>query len=112
MANEFTDSSETEQPYDASDPKQVAERVRASKRRQKKEGAFLCKALKDAEGRSFFYDLLASCHIFSTPFTGDAFTSAFNMGAQNMGNRLYNQLMIADPKAFLQMLTEQGTANG
>lgn len=98
-------------PYNASDPRQVAGRKRAAKRRQKKDGDFLCRALKDAEGRSFFYELLAKCHSFRTTFTGEALSSAFSEGERNIGTQLYAMLMNADPKAFLLMLTEQGKTN-
>jgi hypothetical protein len=64
--------------------------------------------LADPVGREYFYDLLASCHVYSTSFGTNALMMAFNEGERNVGLRLGADLTEAAPDLYLQMLKEGG----
>lgn len=94
--------------YDASDPRQVAAARKDAFALSKRLNNFLRNCMADSAGRDFFYDLLADCHVFQSPFIrGAPDATAFSLGEQNVGLRIMSQLIQADPSLYLQMLGEQ-----
>lgn len=68
--------------------------------------AVLNVVMSTVEGRRFLWDFLASCHLFSTTFTGDALTSAFAEGERNVGQRLLSDIMVVCPDQYIQAMRE------
>jgi hypothetical protein len=62
--------------------------------------------MSTVEGRTFIWDFLGSCHVFSTTFTGDALTSAFAEGERNVGQRLLSDIMAVCPDQYIQAMRE------
>lgn len=99
-----------DEPYDASDARQVGKRqARADQRDQmRKEG--LRRAMSDAEGRAFVYDLLEFCGIGRTPFDTHSNRMSFNCGQMNVGQKLQGDIFAAGLDGFwLEMNTEATT---
>lgn len=57
-------------------------------------------------GRRWFYETLATCHVFSTPFTGENNRTNFNLGEQSVGLALLAEIERACPDQFILMLRE------
>jgi hypothetical protein len=62
--------------------------------------------MAEPSGREYIYDLLASCHIYSTSFAHNALTMAFAEGERNIGLRLGADITEAAPDLYLTMLRE------
>jgi hypothetical protein len=58
------------------------------------------------EGRRFYWLLLEDCGVFRNPFTGNALSTSFNAGEQNVGQKLLAHLMQTAPAAFQKMQQE------
>lgn len=93
--------------YDAADPVQVRQRQLAAKRREKDDRDTIVALLGTPNGRRWFADLLASCHIYSTSFDHDATVMAFREGERNVGLRLLSLASAASPDAILTMMKER-----
>lgn len=89
----------------------------ASKRESKKAKDFLSKKEREhvedlkwifssRAGRRFYWDLMVHCGIFKTSMTGTSQTF-FNEGRRNVGLKLISELNLADPEAYLKMITEE-----
>jgi len=98
---------EAEEIYDSSDPASV-NRARKKAAREKAERLRVCQALlTHPDTRKWVFDLLNACHIYSNPFVpGQADTTAFNLGEQNVGKRLLVDFTTADPALYNTMLKE------
>lgn len=68
---------------------------------------FISEVMKLAEGREFFYYLLELGKVGRNSFTGNALTTAFHCGEQNVGLQIQSRLIEVSPKGYLQMLTEK-----
>ena len=68
--------------------------------------AHILNAMSTRNGRAWFYDLLASCHIFNDPFTGDALLEAYSKGERNVGLKVYNDIVTNCPDLFVMMTQE------
>lgn len=66
------------------------------------------KAMSDPDGREWFYNVLASCHVYSTSFATNALAMAYREGERNVGLRLTTELTEACPDLYLIMLKEAG----
>lgn len=93
-------------PFDAGDPKQVKERVREARMKERDRDDFLRNVLASKEGREWFYDTLAESGVFANAFATDPHVTAFNCGQQNMGRYLLAEVMRAAPERYLEMLKE------
>lgn len=58
-------------------------------------------------GRSYIYDFLAACHVYTTSFSRNSRVMAFSEGERNTGIRLLGDIVEASPDYYLQMLKEQ-----
>jgi hypothetical protein len=66
----------------------------------------LGKLLSEPEGRAYFYDLLVSCHVYSTSFATNALAMAFREGERSIGLKLGADIEEANPDALMLMLKE------
>jgi len=57
-------------------------------------------------GRRWTHDLIASCGIWTSTFTGDALSGAFNEGRRSVGLFIFAGVMRACPDAYIQMMRE------
>lgn len=95
------------------DPKLIAKAKRDAERVEAERRIVVQSVLKHPAGREWFYNFLAECGVYQTPFTpGDAYATAFNCGQQNVGLRLVATLVAASPGDYMQMLKEQEESNG
>lgn len=100
---------ELERPYDASDEQQVHQRKRDVGRRQRAHRDVLRTVMATTQGRAWLWDFLSDCDVFGNPFAAGApDVTSFNLGQQNVGKRLMSEMLRADPKAYVQMQTENG----
>lgn len=81
-----------------------ARREAAVKRREQLEQ--LGRFMSTPPGREYMYDLLASCHVYTTSFATNALAMAFREGERNIGLRLGADLTEASADLYLQMLKE------
>ena len=63
--------------------------------------------LQSADGRRFIWWLLEITQYGQSPFTGNALTTAFACGEQNISQQLLAQLTSVDPEGFLNLLKER-----
>jgi hypothetical protein len=81
-----------------------AEKLAAEIERSRVE--FICAAMGTKQGRTWFHDLLAKCHIFADPFTGDALLEAYSKGERNIGLSIYLDIVTHCPDDFVAMMKE------
>lgn len=55
------------------------------------------------QGKEFLWWLLGQTHVFQSSFTGNSATY-FLEGERNVGLKVYNQLMAADPRALQELI--------
>ena len=67
---------------------------------------FVVAAMGTLQGRAWFHNLLAVCHIFEDPFTGDALLDQFTKGQRNLGLLIYNDIVNHSPDFFVLMMKE------
>lgn len=104
---------EKEEAYDTADPTSVNKARKRAARTRADRLHFVAAAMTTEQGRSWFYDYLRRCHLFSTPYiAGDPYATAFRAGEQNMGLQVLSDIQEAAPSEYLQMITENKTKNG
>lgn len=92
--------------YNASERKEIRRAEKAAKQRETDRIDFVVGAMSTRQGRLWFHDMLAACHIFSDPFTGDALMEAYSKGERNMGLGIYRDLVSHCPDLFVRMMQE------
>lgn len=98
---------EAEQPYDASDPKQVNKARQKAGRRKATELDVVRTVMGTTQGRSWMYSVLEMCMIYGNPFVpGQPDSTAFNLGMANVGKKLMQDIMSAAPEEYLKMCNE------
>ncbi len=107
MTNEDIEIVEQDEPYDASDSKRVnTARKRAARIRQDRLN-FVREMMGSKNGRLWVFDLLEACKIFGNPLQpGQSDVTFFNIGQQNIGKLLLQDINEAAPEMYMQMLTE------
>lgn len=75
----------------------VAERARIE---------FIQAAMSSKQGRAWFHNLLAECHIFADPFSGEALFEAYSKGERNVGLRIYTDIVMNCADDFVVMMKE------
>lgn len=85
--------------------------LRKERQRAKRENDAIDKAtsalLHSTDGRSFLWWLLDITRYGQTPFTGNALTTAFACGEQNISQQLLARITEVDPEGFLNLLKER-----
>ena len=109
MTDEENEETEV-QSYNASDKRSV-NTARKKKARQEKQRLEVVQAIMgQPQGRSFMYDYLSRCSVFTTPFVrGEPDTSAFNAGRQSIGHDIQADIMLAAPEMYWVMIEESQT---
>jgi hypothetical protein len=74
--------------------------------RRRDQLAVLVKIMSEPVGREWFYDLLSSCHVYTSSFGHNALAMAFREGERNVGIRIGSDITEASPDLYLQMLKE------
>lgn len=92
--------------YNAGDRKDIRRAEKASRISEASRVEFVRAALSTAQGREWFYNLLAVCHIFADPFTGDALREAYSKGERNIGLWVYHDVVTHCPDYFVKMMQE------
>jgi hypothetical protein len=92
--------------FDASNPRHVKAMEKAAKDAETARLGFLQFALSTEGGRRWFYDTLAACHVFSSPWSESPARRDFLCGEHNIGIRIMADIMTANPSAFTQMMEE------
>ncbi len=57
-------------------------------------------------GRRTLWRYISGCGVFRTSFVGDVNAAIFNEGARNVGLKIIDDVMTADPDAFVLMQKE------
>jgi hypothetical protein len=98
--------------YDTSD-KEAVNRVRKkSARTRATRLEFVSAAMTTEQGRAWFYDLLVRCRVVSTPYIENSDKTIFNLGQQNVGLMVLDDIQTAAPDDYVLMITENKTKNG
>ncbi len=90
----------------AADRKSIRRREKQAQIADAQRAAVITNVMSTVEGRHWLWDILASCHCFSTTFNGDALTSAFAEGQRAVGLSILANIMLACPDQYLQAQRE------
>lgn len=93
-------------PRNASQTKEIRRYEKAAKLREQNRINFIVAAMSTEAGRTYFRDILATCHIFADPFSGDALREAYSKGERNIGLYIYNDIVTHCPDYFVLMMKE------
>lgn len=97
-------------PRNASERKDIRRYEKAAKLEEQNRINFVVAAMSTSAGRTYFRNILASCHIFADPFTGDALLEAYSKGERNIGLMIYNDIVTNCPDYFVLMMKEANIA--
>ena len=67
----------------------------------------LAKLLKDKSFRFYMSELIGYCKTFENAFSEKGNVAAFNNGLQAAGQKIYNDIMLISPNAFIKMCKEE-----
>jgi hypothetical protein len=90
----------------AAQRKEVRKYEKISAERELARINFIVAAMSTLAGRTYFHELLARCHIFSDPFTGEALLEAYSKGERNIGLSIYLDIVTNCPDYFVMMMKE------
>lgn len=97
---------EAEETPDTSDPKAVNKSRKRAARSRAERLKFISAAMSHEEGRAWFYDILLFCKIFQSPYSEDPYRTYFQLGHQNIGLKILEDLQEASPDEYLLMIRE------
>lgn len=96
-----------EEPYDTSSKEQVNKARKKAARTRKDRLEFVKASMSLEEGRSWFYDIMNRCAVFTNPFEGeDTHRTAFRLGEQNIGKQILVDVLDAAPDQYMRMIEE------
>ena len=104
LANQLLD--EAEETPDTSDPKAVNTARKRAARKRSDRLKFIQAAMQHEEGRAWFYDILLFCRIFQSPYSSDPYQTYFQLGHQNIGLKILEDIQDAATKEYLSMISE------
>lgn len=90
----------------ASERKDIRRAEKFAAEQDRKRIAFIVAAMDTVQGRAWFCDFLACCHVFADPFSGDALLEAYSKGERNIGLRVYLDIVTHCPDQFVVMMKE------
>lgn len=94
-------------PFDASNPEAVAKQAKRSERFNLERAEVLKNVMSSVAGRAWAYEFLTFCNIFGNPFVpGASDSTSFNLGMQNVGKKLLDEINNAAPERYMPMLRE------
>lgn len=91
--------------FDAGDPESVEKRKRKAAEVERRRIAGLKMIVENENARTWLWDLLSSCGIFRSSFTGNSETF-FREGARNVGLKIQAELAKNFPDALVTMMRE------
>lgn len=96
-----------EEPFDAGDARSVKEHVRKAKVSAAGRTRLVRQIMSSVEGRVWIWEILSRCHIYSTSFSTNALSMAFQEGERNIG-LMINAEVTAKPlyELYQQMVKE------
>jgi|SRR5579884_799913 len=110
------EGAQPEAAYDPNDPKQVRERRKNAKLREKRRQEFLARMLVDPGGRDWLYGVLNElCHVWDPRFgvapSGHEQQSAtfFHLGQREVGLQILRTLLRDHPNLTATMISEHAT---
>lgn len=93
--------------YNASDPEQVNKARKKSARARKEELDFIVAIMSNKAGRRWLFNLITTCNPFGNPvIPGDTHLTYHNIGAQNIGKKLLQDINEGAPKEYILMMQE------
>jgi hypothetical protein len=105
--NESTEEKIPHEGYDASDPAQVSSARKKSGRKRKAELNFVKAIMIVPEGRHWMYDMIVLCKVFTSPIVpGDPYGTYNNIGEQNIGKKLLQDINECAPEEYMLMIKE------
>jgi len=100
-------------PFDANDPVQVEKAKRAAGRQRRADADIVRKIMLTSEGRSWMYRKLVACHIYEPSFVpGSSDITAYREGERNVGNLLLQEVQLAAPQQYIEMVKEGNARDG
>lgn len=98
-------------PFDVNDHKQVQDRTRRVKDRDRDNEVTIKTFMSHKSGRAWMWDHLSACGLYRlSARAGDAHMTYFNEGERNVGLRLLAQLRRACPE-FHAIMTEENASD-
>jgi hypothetical protein len=95
------------EPANASSRKSIREAEKAARIRDRQRREVITSLMSTRPGRSWLWDTLSSCSIFSTTHVpSDALGSAFQEGRRSMGLALLSDILAACPDQFILAMRE------
>jgi hypothetical protein len=91
---------------DIGDSEFVEKRKTNSRLAQKSRSDLMAAIVSMPEGRKWIWELLTELGVFSNPFSADGLVMAFKCGEQNVGQRIFADVLEASPDAYLTMVKE------
>lgn len=93
--------------FDAGDKKKVNERNSRLGREKENEQNFIKTIMSLPEGRKWIYNLLEICKVFGNPvILGDPYATHFNIGEQNVGKKLLQDINDCASEQYTLMIKE------
>ena len=92
--------------YNAGQRKDVRQAEKDAKLADQQEREFITHLMSTTPGRRWMHNVLEQCHIFSTSYSRDSTTMAFNEGQRDIGLKLLNGVMAACPESYILMMRE------
>lgn len=99
---------EADEPYDSGNRRHVNKKAKVSKLRDNYDRMVLRQIMGSREGRAWIYRILYEvCHVFDTTiFDPNPRTMACYEGQRSIGMRLQNDIMVACPERYMEMMKE------
>lgn len=91
---------------DASDPKQIRRARRVQERHQTELVAAIKAVMQTQPGRLVFWELLSAAGVFRSVFNQHGGIQSWNIGRQDFGQEILQDLMTVDEDAYLLMEKE------
>lgn len=96
-----------QQPYNASDKKQVNNARKKVARERRDELDYVKAIMSTKQGRKWMYDMIVACKVFHNPVVqGDPYATYHNIGGQNLGKKLIQDINDAAPEEYVAMMRE------
>lgn len=74
---------------------------------EKRHNAVLFNLLKSQEFRFYMAELLGFCKTFESAFNEKGNVAAYQNGMQAVGQKIFNDIMLIDPSAYIKMCEEE-----
>lgn len=95
------------QAYNAADEKDVNNARKKAARLRKEELEFVSAIMSSPQGRKWMLNMLTTCKTFTNPIIpGDTHFTYHNIGEQNIGKKLLQDVNDAAPDQYILMMKE------